>query len=158
MTKRSVTEPVTEELVEHLPQRAAGLQSYLLYIAWLVALTATLGSLYFSEIRGFIPCELCWVQRILMYPLSIILGIAAYRGDTGIKKYVLPLSMIGIVVSSYHYMLQKIPGFGGFRPCVQGVPCDVMYINWLGFITIPFLALTAFILITIALVLLKNRD
>ncbi len=158
MTKRSVTEPVTEEQVEHLPQRAAGLQSYLLYIAWLVALTATLGSLYFSEIRGFIPCELCWVQRILMYPLSIILGIAAYRGDTGIKKYVLPLSMIGIVVSSYHYMLQKIPGFGGFRPCVQGVPCDVMYINWLGFITIPFLALTAFILITIALVLLKNRD
>lgn len=158
MTKRSVTEPVTEEQVEHLPQRAAGLQSYLLYIAWLVALTATLGSLYFSEIRGFIPCELCWVQRILMYPLSIILGIAAYRGDTGIKKYVLPLSMIGIVVSSYHYMLQKIPGFGGFRPCVQGVPCDVMYINWFGFITIPFLALTAFILITIALVLLKNRD
>lgn len=158
MTKRSVTEPVTEEQVEHLPQRAAGLQSYLLYIAWLVALTATLGSLYFSEIRGFIPCELCWVQRILMYPLSIILCIAAYRGDTGIKKYVLPLSMIGIVVSSYHYMLQKIPGFGGFRPCVQGVPCDVMYINWLGFITIPFLALTAFILITIALVLLKNRD
>lgn len=139
-------------------QKNGGIQGYLLYIAWLVALIATLGSLYFSEIRGFIPCELCWVQRILMYPLSIILGIAAYHNENGIKKYVLPLSIIGIIVSSYHYMLQKIPGFGGFRPCVQGVPCDAMYINWLGFITIPFLALVAFILITFTLAFLKQRN
>lgn len=134
------------------------MQSYLLYAAWLVSVIATLGSLYFSEIRGFIPCELCWYQRILMYPLTIILGIAAYQNDTRIKKYVLPLTIIGGSISLYHYLVQKVPGFGGFSPCVQGVPCNMQYINWLGFITIPFLALIAFILITISLLLIRTRD
>lgn len=134
------------------------LQSYLLYAAWLVSVIATLGSLYFSEIRGFIPCELCWYQRILMYPLTVILGIAAYHNDTRIRRYVLPLTIIGICTSLYHYLLQKVPGFGELSPCVQGVPCSMQYINWLGFITIPFLALIAFILITISLLLIRSRD
>lgn len=126
-----------------------------LYLAWLVAVAAMLGSLYFSEIRGFIPCELCWYQRILMYPLSLILGIAAFYDEEKIKKYVLPLSILGILVSSFHYMEQKIPGFAASNPCTQGVPCNVQYINWFGFITIPFLALIGFTLITI--LLLVNR-
>lgn len=133
------------------------LSSYLLYFAWVVSVIATLGSLYFSEIRGFIPCELCWYQRILMYPLSVILGIAAYNNDLRIKKYILPLSIIGICVSLYHYLLQKVPGFALAKPCVQGVPCDMMYINWFGFITIPFLALVAFSLITISLLAIRKR-
>lgn len=130
----------------------------LLYAAWVVSVIATLGSLYFSEIRGFIPCELCWFQRILMYPLTIILGIAAYRGDTGVKLYVLPMTILGGSISLYHYMLQKIPGFAPLKPCLSGVPCDMQYINWLGFITIPFLALIAFILITIAMFMIRNRE
>lgn len=138
-------------------RRRSPLGSYLLYLAWVVSVVATLGSLYFSEIRGFIPCELCWYQRILMYPLSVILGIAAYHNDLRIKKYVLPFSIIGTCVSLYHYMLQKVPGFALARPCVQGVPCDAMYINWFGFITIPFLALVAFILITICLLAIRKR-
>lgn len=128
--------------------------NYGLYLAWVVALTATLGSLYFSEIREFVPCELCWIQRIFMYPLTIILGIAAFTNEISIRKYVLPLSLIGNGVSLYHYLVQKVPGFADIKPCVQGVPCNIQYINWFGFVTIPFLALTAFTLINIILIVL----
>lgn len=133
-----------------------GIRQYTLYMAWIVAVVATLGSLYFSEIRGFIPCELCWYQRILMYPLSLILGIAAFYDEYKIKKYVLPLSIMGILVSSFHYMEQKIPGFAAIKPCTQGVPCNIDYINWFGFVTIPFLALIGFTLITLLLLIKKK--
>ena len=123
-----------------------------IYIAWIISLAATLGSLYFSEIRGFIPCELCWSQRIFMYPLSISLGIAVCHNDSGVVRYALPLTLIGGGISVYHYMVQKIPGFAEIKPCLQGVPCNIQYINWLGFITIPFLALTAFLLITLIMI------
>lgn len=92
-----------------------------------------------------------------MYPLSVLLGIATYNGDTSIKKYVLPLGIIGGMISMYHYMLQKIPGFHEIKPCTNGVPCNAMYINWLGFITIPLLALIAFSLIIISLSFVKQR-
>ena len=126
-------------------------REYGLYLAWVVALVATGGSLYFSEVRGFVPCTLCWYQRILMYPLVILLGIASYRQDRAIVPYVLPLSILGGSISLFHYLEQKIPGFGVPEVCRQGVPCSVEYINWLGFVTIPFLALSAFTLITLAL-------
>lgn len=123
-------------------------KGYALYLAWLTAVIATLGSLYFSEIRGFVPCELCWYQRILMYPLSVILGIAAFYEEIRIKKYILPLSVTGGAVSLFHYLEQKVPGFAAIKPCSQGVPCNAEYINVFGFATIPFLALAAFFLIT----------
>lgn len=132
-------------------------EKYGLYLAWLVALTATLGSLYFSEIREFVPCELCWIQRIFMYPLTIILGISVFTEDRAVRKYVLPLTIIGGIVSLYHYLVQKVPGFAEIQPCAQGVPCSGQYINWFGFITIPFLALTAFTLITILMWNVKKR-
>lgn len=128
------------------------IRSYSLYLAWLVAVVATGGSLYFSEVAGFIPCELCWYQRILMYPLALILGIASYRDDRSIVIYSLPLSLIGAALSAYHYLLQKVPGLTALTPCKQGVPCSGQYINWLGFITIPFLAFVAFALISLLLV------
>lgn len=127
------------------------LQAYGLYLAWLVALIATGGSLYFSEIRLFVPCTLCWYQRILMYPLVIILGLASFRQSTVVVPYVLPLTVLGAGVSLFHYLEQKIPGFGAPAVCRSGVPCSMEYINALGFITIPFLALIAFTLITLLL-------
>ena len=133
------------------------LEKYGLYLAWLVSLTATFGSLYFSEIREFVPCELCWIQRIFMYPLTILLGIAVFTDDRAVRKYVLPLTTIGGSVSLYHYLVQKVPGFAEIQPCAQAVPCSGQYINWLGFITIPFLALTAFTLITILMWNVKKR-
>lgn len=126
-------------------------RGYGLYAAWLVAVVATAGSLYFSEVRLFVPCSLCWYQRILMYPLVILLGVASYRGDRGIVPYALPLSVLGGGVALLHYLEQKVPGFGAPQLCRVGVPCTQEYINWLGFITIPFLALVAFTLITLAL-------
>lgn len=80
-----------------------------LYASWVIALAAMLVSLYFSEIRKFIPCELCWYQRILMYPLVLILGIATFQGDTRVKKYVLPMAVIGAFISIMHYLEQKVP-------------------------------------------------
>ncbi len=131
--------------------------TYFLYFAWFVSLVAMFGSLYFSEIKGFIPCEKCWYQRIFMYPLVFILGIATFQNDSSAKKYVLPLSIIGGTISLLHYLEQKIPGFSGFKPCVSGVPCNIQYINWFGFVTIPFLALTAFMLIAISMIMLYRK-
>lgn len=131
-----------------------------LWFAWIVSVTATLGSLYFSEIRGFMPCEWCWYQRILMYPLSIILGIAAFKRDYTIRTYVLPLSIMGTLIGTLHYLEQKV-GFMSMLfgdTCKAGIPCSGQYINWLGFITIPFLALTAFVLITFLLSLNKKDE
>lgn len=129
-----------------------------LYLAWLVVLVATAGSLYFSEVAGFVPCALCWYQRILMYPQVILLGIASYRKDASVIPYLLPLNVLGMAVALFHYLEQKVPGFGVPEVCRQGVPCSVQYINWLGFITIPFLSLTAFTLVTLLLVgVLRSR-
>ncbi|MED1468869.1 disulfide oxidoreductase [Bacillus salipaludis] len=127
-----------------------------LLLAWVAAIIATLGSLYFSEVEHFIPCTLCWYQRIFMYPLVIILGIAGYRNDLAIHRYVLPLSIIGMIISGYHTVLQKIPYLQQFEMCTTGVPCSKDYLNWLGFITIPMLAFVAFTIITISLTFLAR--
>ncbi|WP_144554585.1 disulfide oxidoreductase [Bacillus sp. X1(2014)] len=128
-----------------------------LLLAWIAALIATLGSLYFSEVMHFIPCTLCWYQRIFMYPLAIILGVAVYRNDQGIYKYTLPLSIIGLLIAGYHTLLQKIPYLQQFEMCTSGVPCSKDYINWLGFVTIPLLAFIAFMIITVCLFII-SRD
>ena len=128
-----------------------------LLLAWLAAIIATLGSLYFSEVMHFIPCTLCWYQRIFMYPLAIILGVAVYRNDQGIYKYALPLSIIGLLIAGYHTLLQKIPYLQQFEMCTSGVPCSKDYINWLGFVTIPLLAFLAFSIITFCLIII-SRD
>ncbi|MCM3164356.1 MULTISPECIES: disulfide oxidoreductase [Bacillaceae] len=133
------------------------IRQYSIYIAWLVSIVATLGSLYFSEIRGFVPCELCWYQRILMYPLTLILGIGTFQNDVSVKKFVLPMAITGWCISLFHYLEQKVPGFAEIKPCTNGVPCNAEYINWFGFITIPFLALTAFSLIIVFMLLAKSN-
>jgi disulfide bond formation protein DsbB len=124
---------------------------YSVLLAWIVALVAVCGSLFFSEILEFQPCKLCWFQRIFMYPLVVLLGIASYRNEKWIIRYVLPLSITGGLFSTYHYLEQKVPSLAELLPCRVGIPCNVDYINWLGFITIPLLALVAFALITIIL-------
>lgn len=121
-----------------------------LYLSWAVSLFAMLGSLYFSEIRGFIPCNLCWYQRIAMYPLVVILGIAALRKDYKQSKYVVIIASIGWILSTLHYLMQKTNLFQNVESAACGiVPCTGIYINLLGFITIPFLAWVAFTLIII---------
>ncbi|WP_456278958.1 disulfide oxidoreductase [Bacillus sp. AK128] len=128
-----------------------------LYLAWFISLVATFGSLYFSEIKGFIPCEYCWYQRILMYPQVLILGIGTFQNDQSVIRFSLPLSILGWFISLYHYLVQKVPGFAEIKPCKSGVPCSGEYINWFGFITIPFLAWVAFSLIIIFLLLMRKK-
>ena len=124
---------------------------------WSVAFIATLGSLYFSEIRQYEPCELCWYQRILMYPLVIILGMAVIQKNAKIAATTLVFSIIGLCFSVYHYSLQKMAFLQDVAPSCGRVPCTGEYINVFGFITIPFLALVAFLLIAISsIVILKS--
>ncbi|MEK3763571.1 MULTISPECIES: disulfide formation protein C [unclassified Solibacillus] len=120
-----------------------------LLVIWVVSLTATLGSLYFSEIRGYEPCALCWYQRILMYPIVIIATIAYIQKNARIAMTTAVFSTIGALTSLYHYGLQKLDFLQDTAPACGRVPCTGQYINWLGFITIPFLALTAFTIIAI---------
>ncbi|WP_027964851.1 disulfide oxidoreductase [Halalkalibacillus halophilus] len=116
-------------------------------VSWVIALVATLGSLYFSEIRNFEPCQLCWYQRILMYPLVIIYIIGIVLKDGNVFKYGAVLSFIGLGTASYHYAIQKLPFLQDSAPTCGQVGCTSAYINWGGFITIPFLALVAFLII-----------
>ncbi|MBM7586344.1 disulfide bond formation protein DsbB [Bacillus pakistanensis] len=128
-----------------------------LFLSWATALIATLGSLYFSEIKLYEPCVLCWYQRILMYPMAILLGVAAARKDANIAIYSLILSGIGGLISIYHYSIQKVSLFADQAPACGRVPCTGEYINWMGFVTIPFLALLAFMIIFItSFIILKT--
>ncbi len=120
-----------------------------LYFALLVALTAFLGSLYFSEIRHYLPCNLCWYQRICMYPLVAVIAVGLLRQDNNVPYYVLPLSLVGQGIATYHYLLEKTEIFATPTSCQEGIPCTTPWINWGGFVTIPFLAMSAFFLITI---------
>ncbi len=120
---------------------------HLLFFIWVVSLVATIGSLFFSEILKYEPCKLCWIQRILMYPISITGIIAIVRKDYNYIVYILPLSILGVFISSYHYAIQKGIIFIENDQFCGRIPCVGQYINWFGFITIPFLALTAFVII-----------
>lgn len=130
-----------------------------LFFAWAISIIATFGSLYFSEIKQYEPCELCWYQRILMYPFTVILGIAVIKKDYQISLYTMILAGIGALISTYHYLIQKVTFFADHAASCGRVPCTGSYINWFGFITIPFLAGTAFILIFIcSYIVWKNKE
>jgi disulfide bond formation protein DsbB len=132
------------------PLRAvrAALWGYELWAAVVVAALATGGSLFFSEIAGFVPCELCWFQRICMYPLSIITLLAAIAGDHRVARYLLPLPAVGACVSVYHLLVEN-GVVGQSSSCLVSAPggCATKWINEFGYITIPTLALTAFVLL-----------
>src|SRR5690348_8318165 len=92
-----------------------------LYVAWIQAIAATLGSLYFSEIAKFPPCVLCWYQRICMYPLVVILGVALLKRDKWVHWYVLPLATVGWLIGLYHNLLYYKILPESAAPCIQGV-------------------------------------
>ena len=131
----------------------------LLYLAWLIALVATVGSLFFSEVMQLPPCVLCWYQRIAMYPLVVVIGAGiVMRDGRRMKYYALPLALIGLMISIYHNLLYYgiIPE--SITPCTQGISCTSRQIEWLGFITIPLMALTAFVSIALCLLFYKPKE
>ena len=121
-----------------------------LSFSFLVATTATIGSLFLSQIAKIPPCDLCWYQRIFMFPLTIILGIALFKDDLQVKRYVVPLALIGIAIAFYHYILQRLPTLP--LPCTnEVVSCTTKQIELFGYITIPLMSATAFGLIILVL-------
>ncbi len=120
-------------------------------LAWVAALVATLGSLYLSEIAHYPPCTLCWLQRIAMYPLVVVLGISAIRDDRDVRWYALPLAGIGAGLAFYHALLQRVPSLQQSTSCSADAPCNVMWLREFGFVSIPVMALGAFLLIAVLL-------
>ena len=121
-----------------------------IWLAWVVAAVATVGSLIYSEVIHFVPCRLCWFQRIAMYPLSFILLVGAIRREAVVKYYALPLALVGLAVSIYHNVIQFNPSLEG-GACDPLNPCSARSIEVFGFIDIPFMAGAAFILISVLL-------
>lgn len=134
-TEKVQTNPITSIIEE-----------YGYYLTLVVALVATLGSLYFSEVRQFEPCRLCWFQRIMMYPIGILALVGLIKQDEYLPNYVLPLSLIGLCISIYHILIQN--GIIVQSSGCTTVLCSIKYVNWLGFISIPVLAGTAFLIIS----------
>lgn len=118
-----------------------------LFFAWCVAVVGVLSTLFLSNILNWPVCVLCWYQRIALYPLVVLLGIAAYKGDKYIIPYTQPFCIIGFIIALYQYCEQMIPGFMPIQTCTTEVPCDVIHMKLLGFITLPFLSALGFALI-----------
>ena len=127
------------------------------WIAFVTAFLATAGSLIYSDVIGYEPCKLCWFQRIFMYPQAILLGLAIWKRDASMRMYTIVLSMLGAIVALYHFVSQI-----GWNPldleCASigyAVSCAKLFVMEFGYITIPIMALSAFSLIIVSLLLNK---
>ncbi len=129
----------------------------ILYIAWTVAAGGMFGSLYISEVLKLTPCILCWFQRIAMYPLVVILGVGILRKNKDLHWYALPLSIIGFLIALYHFLLQSRIIPESAAPCVQGVSCLTKQLELFGFVTIPIMAMAAFAVITVCMLIYKKE-
>jgi disulfide bond formation protein DsbB len=116
-------------------------------VAWIVAIVTTLGSLYYSEHAGYLPCELCWYQRILMYPLVIVLGVGWLRRDRKAWMTAAPFVVIGAPLSLYHWLVERVPSFAESSSCSIVAPCTTPYFEKLGFVTLAWMCLSSFLLI-----------
>ncbi len=129
----------------------------MLFVAWLVALAATLSALFIGEVMGQAPCLLCWYQRIAMFPLALILGIGCLREDAGVRRYALPLALAGGAVALWHSLLYfgAIPQ--AIEPCGQGPSCTSIDMTILGGLPLPMLSLGAFGAIAVLLIFTKPK-
>jgi len=134
------------------------IKRYGLYFSWLFATIGTLVSLYFSDVKNLEPCHMCWFQRICLFPLVLILGVACYRGFLGISRYVLPQVVIGLLLALYQIAVQEIPGWNPINICGAGPSCAKKILIGLGPISIPMLSAFGFFLITIFLILTWTKQ
>lgn len=139
------------------PAQAPDSNWLILFLCWLLATIATMGSLFFSQVMEFAPCVLCWYQRIFLFPLVIILATGLFSFEKSVVKYALPLAMAGWLTALYHNLLYTgiIPE--SIQPCTQGVSCTEEYLDLFGFLTIPMLSLLSFLAIIALLFILKRR-
>lgn len=121
--------------------------------AWSIALIGTVGSLFLSEVMQYPPCALCWYQRIALYPLVFVIGTGLVLNDRRVTAYALPLAILGLGVSVYHNLLYY--GFVAeeLAPCTEGIPCNAIQLELLGFVTIPLMSLASFLAVTVFLII-----
>jgi hypothetical protein len=124
-----------------------GLREWALPLAWAIAAVATGGSLYLSEVAGYLPCLLCWYQRIAMYPLVVVLGVASLRRDEQAWRTAVPLTVIGAAVAVWHLIVERNPALGD--ACDASAPCTIRWVEEFGVLTLPGMALTAFVAIAV---------
>ncbi len=117
----------------------------LLRLNFLLALGATTGSLYFSEVLGFPPCVLCWYQRILLYPLVLIFAVGLWTEDASYRRYAYPMAALGFAIAAYHNLLYFGLIAEDLAPCTPELSCKTQQLNLFGFITIPLMALFGFL-------------
>lgn len=120
-------------------------------IVFATASIATLGSLYMSNIVGYEPCRLCWFQRIFMYPIAVLSGTTLFLDKSDLKDYVMPLALIGAPIAFYHSVIQRFEQFTSAGCSVTAVSCSTEYTFHYGYVTIPVMALTAFLVIIFVL-------
>jgi disulfide bond formation protein DsbB/thiol-disulfide isomerase/thioredoxin len=130
---------------------AAAVRPSSLWIVWLAAAGATAGSLYYSEVAGFPPCRLCWLQRGLMYPLVALLLWAALRPNEPLRHAGRAVAIGGAAVSLWHLAIERFPALEGGIACAGSNPCSLRWVEELGFVTIPYMAFSAFALIAAGL-------
>ncbi len=128
-----------------------------LFAAWLIALLASLAVLFVGEVMGQAPCNLCWFQRAFMFPLAIVLGVAALRADAAAWRYALPLAIGGVLVAGFHSLLYLGVIPERITPCSQGVSCTSADMTILGGLPLPMLALAAFGAIAVLLLFTRSR-
>lgn len=128
------------------------------YVAWVIALVATAGSLFFSEVMELPPCLLCWYQRIAMYPLVLVIACGIIMRDQRMRYYALPVCLGGLIISIYHNLLYYGIVPESMTPCSKGISCTSRQIEWLGFITIPLMALAAFVGIAVCVLFSKAEQ
>jgi disulfide bond formation protein DsbB len=126
-------------------------------MAAVVAAVSMGGSLYFSEVANFPPCPLCWYQRIAMYPLVPLLGIAAFRRDTGVALYGAVIAALGASISIYHILVERGIVEESVA-CDPSNPCSLIWVKELGYLTIPTMALSGFLLILTLLAVSRVGD
>jgi hypothetical protein len=127
-------------------------------MALVVAVVTTLGSLYYSEIAGYLPCELCWYQRICMYPLAAILAVGVLRKDRAVFWYAAPFVAVGAPLALYHWLVERVPSLAESSSCSVFVPCSVPYFEELGYVTLAFMDMSAFLVIGALLLLGRAND
>lgn len=128
-----------------------------LWLAWSIAAVATAGSLYFSEVADYVPCRLCWFQRICMYPLAGILLVAALRRERSVRWYALPFLVAGVAVSGYHYLIEWRPSLGD-GACGIGPSCTDIWFRRMGFMTLAGMALFGFLAIAMLLFVEPKKE
>ncbi|PFB56451.1 disulfide oxidoreductase [Bacillus cereus] len=133
------------------------IRNYQIAIAWMIATSAMLISLFFSEWMNLPPCDLCWYQRMAMYPLVLILGIGIYRKDPHVSTYAFPFACIGLLIAVYQITIQAFPT-SEMKMCSVGVSCTEDYLNLFGFISIPMLSFVGFLAIIMLLYIKPDRE